>query len=63
MRVRVWGVESGLQFANNLFTNGNFYMNTSDIKKAVVTTAMVLVTIFALRQVALTRGLVDKALN
>ena len=33
------------------------------LKNAAITTAIVLATIFALRQVAVTRGLVDKALQ
>lgn len=37
-------------------------MSTAALKNAAVTTAIVLATIFALRQVAVTRGLVDKAL-
>lgn len=32
------------------------------VKNAVVTTAIVLATIWALRQVAVTRGIVDRAL-
>lgn len=34
----------------------------AQLKNAAVTTAIVLATIYALRQVAVTRGLVDKAL-
>ena len=33
------------------------------VKNAVITTAIVLATIFALRQVAVTRGFVDRALQ
>lgn len=33
------------------------------LKNAVITTAIVLGTIFALRQISATRGLVDKALQ
>lgn len=35
----------------------------AQVKNAVITTAIVLATIFALRQVAVTRGFVDRALN
>jgi hypothetical protein len=35
----------------------------AQLKNAAITTAIVLATIFALRQVAVTRGLVDKALQ
>lgn len=35
----------------------------SQIKNAAITTAIVLGTIFVLRQVGVTRGLVDKALQ
>jgi len=37
-------------------------MNISMIKNAAMTTAIVLATIFALRQVAVTKSIVDKAL-
>jgi hypothetical protein len=37
-------------------------MSTADLKKAAMTTAAVLVTIFVLRQVTVTKNLVDKAL-
>lgn len=33
------------------------------VKGAVITTAIVLATIFALRKVSFTRGIVDQALN
>ena len=35
----------------------------AQVKNAVITTAIVLATIFALRQVGVTRGFVDRALN
>ena len=35
----------------------------AQLKNAAITTAIVLATIFALRQIGVTRGLVDKALN
>jgi hypothetical protein len=35
----------------------------AQIKNALMTTGLVLVTIYALRQVSVTRGLVDKAMN
>jgi hypothetical protein len=34
----------------------------AQVKNAVVTTAIVLATVWALRQVSMTRGIVDKAL-
>jgi hypothetical protein len=36
---------------------------TATIKKAAITTALVLLTIYALRQVSVTSGLVDRALR
>ena len=38
-------------------------MNAGKIKDAVMTTAVVLGVIYALNQVSMTRGLVQKALN
>lgn len=38
-------------------------MNASMIKNAAMTTAIVLVSIYVLRRVAVTRGLVDTALQ
>lgn len=38
-------------------------MKLDHVKNAAITTAIVLATIFALRQVAFTRGIVDKALQ
>jgi hypothetical protein len=38
-------------------------MSTAAIKNAAITTAIVLATIFALRQLPMTRSLVDKALQ
>lgn len=35
----------------------------AQLKNAAITTAIVLATIYALRQVSVTRGVVDKALN
>jgi hypothetical protein len=35
----------------------------AQIKNAVMTTAIVLISIYALRQVSVTRGIVDKALQ
>lgn len=35
----------------------------AQLKNAAITTAIVLATIYALRQVSMTRGLVDKALQ
>lgn len=35
----------------------------AQVKNAVITTAIVLATIFALRQIAMTRGIVDRALQ
>jgi hypothetical protein len=37
-------------------------MNVAMLKNAAITTAIVLATIYALRQVSATKGLVDKAL-